>query len=121
MLFTRMFNGASCWAIALARLISAALTALYVIRPPDSRPQMEAIMMMAPPPRPFMCGAAARDARMAGKRVSSNAACHSASDVSRMSAPAARPTLLTRMSSPPNSSSVLAITRSTPASVETSA
>ena len=53
------------------------------MRPPDSRPQIDAIMMIAPPPRAFMCGTASREARMAGNSVSSNAACHSASDVSR--------------------------------------
>ena len=37
--------------------------------------------MIAPPPRCFMCGTARREARIAGKSVSSNAACHSASVV----------------------------------------
>ncbi len=57
-----------------------------------------------------MCGTASRDARIAGNSVSSNAACHSASDVSSRSVPAARPTLLTRMSRPPNCSTVRSIT-----------
>src|SRR4029453_13734270 len=43
------------------------------MRPPDSRPQMDAIMMIAPPPRRFMCGTASREARMAGNSVSANA------------------------------------------------
>ena len=37
-----------------------------------------------------MCGTARRDARIAGNSVSSNAACHSASDVSSMSGAAGR-------------------------------
>ena len=53
-----------------------------------------------------MCGTARRDARIAGNSVSSNAACHSASVVSSRSLPPARPTLLTRMSRPPNVSTV---------------
>src|SRR6185503_6540930 len=107
--------------IALARLISAAFTALYVIRPPDSRPQIEAIITIAPPPRLRICGTAILDARTAGKSVWSNASCHSASVVSTMSEPRARPTLLTRMSRPPNVSTVRRITSATPLSVETSA
>ena len=84
------------------------------MRPPDSRPQIDAIMMIAPPPRCFMCGTASRDARIAGNSVSSNAACHSASDVSSRSVPAARPTLLTRMSRPPNLSTVRSMTSAMP-------
>ena len=53
-----------------------------------------------------MCGTARRDARIAGNSVSSNAACHSASLVPSRSLPPARPTLLTRMSRPPNCSTV---------------
>ena len=78
-------------------------------------------MTIAPPPRIFMCGTASRDARMAGNSVSSKAACQSASVVSRMSEPAARPTLLTRMSRPPKVSTVRSITRLTPSGVDTSA
>src|SRR6185312_9807873 len=68
-LLTRMLSFASCCAIAFARLISAAFTALYVIRPPDSRPQIEAIITIAPPPRRRISGTASRDARTAGKSV----------------------------------------------------
>src|SRR5262249_5950270 len=68
-LLPRMWPRASCGAIALARLISDALTALYVIRPPDSRPQMDAIITIAPPPRLRMSGTADRDARTAGNSV----------------------------------------------------
>src|SRR6185312_10110456 len=68
-LLTRMLSRASCCAIDFARLISAAFTALYVIRPPDSRPQMDAIMTIDPPLRFFMWGMAIRDARIAGKSV----------------------------------------------------
>src|SRR4051812_39890229 len=78
-------------------------------------------MMMTPPPRCFMCGTARREARIAGNSVSSNAACHSASVVPSRSDPAARPTLLTRMSRPPNVSTALPITSSMPAAVDTSA
>jgi hypothetical protein len=68
-LTTRMFCGASSWASERARLISAALTALYVIRPPASRPKIDAIMMMTPPPARAMCGTDRRDARIAGISV----------------------------------------------------
>src|SRR6266545_67923 len=78
-------------------------------------------MMIAPPPRCFMCGTAMRDARIAGKSVSSNAACHSASVVPSRSEPAARPTLFTRTSRPPNASTAVVITSSIPGAVETSA
>src|SRR3954471_6819450 len=78
-------------------------------------------MMITPPPRCFMYGTARRDARMAGNSVSSNAACHSASVVPSRSDPAARPTLLTRMSRPPKVSTALPITSSMPAAVDTSA
>src|ERR1700730_4206164 len=47
-LLTRIPSLANCCAIDLARLISAAFTALYVIRPPDSRPQMDAIITIDP-------------------------------------------------------------------------
>ena len=69
MLLTRMLSRASCWASDLARLISAALTALYVMRPPVSRPKIDAIMRMTPPPRSFMCGTASLEARTAGISV----------------------------------------------------
>src|SRR5262249_44022457 len=109
-LFTRILSRASCCAMALARLISAAFTALYVIRPPDSRPQTDATITMAPPPRRLMSGTASREARTAGNNVWSNDACHSASLVSVMPEPLATPTLLTRMSRPPNVSTVRAKT-----------
>src|SRR5262245_56806266 len=78
-------------------------------------------MTIAPPPRFRISGTASRDARTAGNRVWSSASCHSSSDVPTISVPLARPTLLTRMSSPPNKSTVRAMTVSTPAAVETSA
>src|SRR5438876_11576942 len=68
-LLTRMLSRASCCAMALARLISDALTALYVIRPPDSRPQIDATITIAPPPRLRMSGTARREARTAGNSV----------------------------------------------------
>src|SRR5262249_3012291 len=61
-LLTRILADASCCASAFARLVSAAFTVLYVIRPPDSRPQIDVIITIDPPPRCFMCGTARRDA-----------------------------------------------------------
>src|SRR6266851_4839641 len=78
-------------------------------------------MMIAPPPRCFMCGTARREARIAGKSVSSNAACHSASVVPSRAEPAARPTLLTRTSRPPNVSTARLMTSWMPGAVDTSA
>ena len=43
--------------------------ALYVMRPPASRPNTDAMITIAPPPRSFMCGTARRDARIAGNSV----------------------------------------------------
>ena len=57
-----------------------------------------------------MCGTTSRDIRMAGYSVWSNASCHSASAVLTMSVPFAVPTLLTRMSMPPNAASVASTT-----------
>src|SRR4051812_1510427 len=68
-----------------------------------------------------MSGTASRDARTAGKSVWSKEACHSASLVSTIPAPFATPTLLTRMSRPPNVSTVLAMTVATPSAVARSA
>ena len=67
-LLTRILSRANCWASDLARLISAALTALYVIRPPDSRPQIDAIITIEPPPRRRMWGTA-RDGRLGNRWI----------------------------------------------------
>ena len=91
------------------------------MRPPDSRPQIEAIMTIAPPPRARMCGTATREARIAGNTVSSNAPCQSASVVPSRSLPAARPTLFTRMSIPPNAATVCPTIAWMPSLVATSA
>src|SRR6185436_19624847 len=91
------------------------------MRPPDSRPQIDAIITIEPPPRRRICGTAMREARTAGNRVWSNASCHSASVVWTMSDPLARPTLLTRISRPPKVSTVLITTSATPFSVDRSA
>ncbi len=58
------------------------------MRPPDSRPQIDAMITMAPPPRRRMCGTARRDARIAGNNVWSSASTHSASLVSSEAAAA---------------------------------
>ena len=121
MLLTRMLSRASCCASDLARLISAALTALYVIRPPVSRPKIDAIIRMTPPPRRFMWGTASFDARTAGMSVWSIASCQSASVVAIRSPPRARPTLFTRMSRPPNRATVWSTSAATPSAVATSA
>src|SRR2546425_1657974 len=91
------------------------------MRPPDSRPQIDAIITMAPPPRRRMCGTARRDARTAGKSVWSRASCHSASLVSVIEAPRPRPTLLIRISSPPKVSTVRVTTVPTPSTDDKSA
>ena len=109
-LLTRILSLASCCAIALARLISAALTALQVIRPPDSRPKIDAIITIRPRGA-RICGTAMRDAARREERLIEGLLplVAGVDDVGTL----ARPTLLTRMSSPPKVSTVRMMTSAT--------
>src|SRR3982750_868291 len=78
-------------------------------------------MMITPPPRCFRAGPGGGGPGLGGNGFSPTPPCHSASVVPSRSDPAARPTLLTRMSRPPKVSTALPITNSMPAAVDTSA
>ena len=81
MLLTRMLSAASCCAIAFAEADLGGLDGVVGHAAADSRPQIDAIIRMTPPPAARMCGTASRDMRMAGNSVWSSALCQSASDV----------------------------------------
>ena len=60
-----MLSFASASAAFFAWLIMAAFIALYGMPPPASRPQIDAMWTIAPPPCARMCGVTARVARTA--------------------------------------------------------
>src|SRR5579884_1151476 len=56
-LLTKILLGANCRASDFVRLINDALRELYAVRPPDSRPKTEEIVMIRPSPCWLMTGA----------------------------------------------------------------
>ena len=80
------------------------------MRPPASRPKIDEMITIAPPPRARIDGTTRREARIAGNSVWSKASCQSASLVASRSPPRASATLFTSTSTPPKRSMVASTT-----------
>ena len=117
---TRMFFFAASMARLAPRLISAALAALYEIGPPVSRPKIEEMWTMLPPPRASIKGIAARLTRTAERKLKLMMSFHSASSISTKGVHFDPPTLFTRISSPPKRLFAASTTAIAPSGVVTS-
>ncbi len=111
-LFTRILFGANWHARDLVRLMRAALSELYAVRPPDSRPKTDEIVMMRPSPCWLITGATSLARRASASTFSASASSQSSSLVSKMFWPFAPPALCTRISIRPKCSKVDCTTRS---------
>src|SRR6266545_3116968 len=98
---TRIPFGASCTATDRTKPITPAFAVAYAVRPTPRIPATDDTQMTEPPPRRSIAGTAVRVARNIDLRSTAITRSHSSSCVSRRSARDSMPTLLWRMSTPP--------------------